>query len=271
MRGKVFCIEYDNWDTSVQKIFDAAKLAEIIPQNRPVLLKPNLVEALLPPVTTPVQLVEAIVDYLHGARPELKIIIGEGTGAMEYDTWHAFEKLGYVALAARKKVELVDLNESPLVEKSRSDCKRWPQMYLPELVYDSYLVSVPMLKAHTLAGVTLTMKNMMGAAPPSHYRQGGHWKKSAFHDRMQDSVFDLNRYRTPDFTLIDATKGMSQAHLWGPVCDPPPNKLIAGYDPVAVDAYGAALLDRNWRDIEHIRMAHEELGIAEPLEAVMVK
>lgn len=269
--GQVFCISYESWNESVLKILDAAKLSENIPENKTVLIKPNLVEPLQPPITTPVQMVAAIVDYLQDKRPELEIVVGEGTGAMQHDTQYVFEELGYARMASKKGIELIDLNELPLVRKSRADCRRWPEMHLPELVYDTYLISVPVLKVHTLAGVTLTMKNMMGLAPPEHYQQGGHWKKSAFHTQIQDAIIDLNRYRTPDFTLIDATMGMCQAHLWGPTCDPPPNKLVAGYDPVAVDSFGTGLLDKKWRDIGHIQMAHKELGVAEPIKVVPVE
>ena len=264
--GQVFCATYKNWEEIVPKILGAAKLTDAIPENITVLIKPNLVEPLEPPITTPVQLVAAIIDYLKKNRPDLKILVGEGTGAMQHDTHYVFGQLGYAGMAAEKGIKLVDLNEQPLIKKSREDCRRWPEMHLPELVFDTYIISVPMLKVHTLAGVTLTMKNMMGFAPPSYYQQGGHWKKSAFHSQIQEAVYDLNRYRTPDFTLIDATKGMSQAHLWGPTCDPPPNQLVAGYDPVAVDSFGTDLLCKKWQDIGHIRMAHEEMGIAEPLQ-----
>ena len=141
-------------------------------------------------------------------------------------------------------------------------------MYLPELLDEVFLLSVPVLKAHSLAGVTLTMKNMMGCAPPTHYQKGGCWGKSAFHSRIQEAVFDLNRYRTPDFTLLDATIGMSKAHLWGPHCQPAVGLIAASADPVAIDSFGCSLLKRSWRDIGHIAMADGVLGCAEPLQIV---
>ncbi len=79
-------------------------------------------------------------------------------------------------------------------------------MYLPQIAMDSFLISVPVLKAHTLAGVTLGLKNMMGLLPPTKYCAGG-WGKSSFHEDVHGSVADLNRYRAPDFTLLDATCG----------------------------------------------------------------
>ena len=159
----------------------------------------------------------------------------------------------------------MDLNDAPLVHMQKKNCKRLPEMYLPKIVFESFLISVPVLKAHSLAGATLTMKNMIGLAPPAHYQQGGHWKKASFHQKIQEAVFDLNRYRTPDFTLLDATIGMQEAHLWGPTCNPPPNRLAAAYDPVAIDSYGCRLLGINWNSIGHIAMAHAKLGTAEPI------
>lgn len=265
--GKVYFSFFNNSYECLSGLLDKAELTRKISDHPVVLIKPNLVESFLPPITTPVGLIESLVRYLQ-KNVSARIIIGEGTGALNYDTWKPFQELGYSDLASRLGVELLDLNETELVCRENKNCRRWPKMYLPKIVYESFLISVPVLKAHSLAGVTLTMKNMMGCVPPSHYRQGNSWKKSAFHDRVQEAVADLNRYRTPDFSILDATVGMPEAHLWGPSCDPPVNILAASGDPVALDAYGAGLLGLNWRDIGHILQVHGELGQADPLETI---
>lgn len=263
--GTVFSCDFVDWRTSVPMLLEAAGLAAKLRRRRRVLIKPNLVENLRPPITTPVGLVAALVSYIRAVAPRLEIIIAEGCGSLEYDTHLCFQELGYNDLAEEKKVALIDLNETQLVRRTNKQCRRWPEIHLPALVFRCFLISVPVLKAHSLAGVTLTMKNMMGLAPPAFYQQGGHWKKASFHAGIQEAILDLNRYRRPDFTLLDATVGMARAHLWGPTCNPPQNKLVAGFDPVAVDAYGAKLLQKDWRTIGHIKTAHGELGIAEPL------
>ncbi len=268
--GTVYFTEFQSWKQSLGPLLDASGLVEGIEGNAGIILiKPNLVEALAPPITTPVGLIESLVIYLK-EKTDSRIIIGEGSGAMNYETWHSFQEMGYTDLARSLDIELVDLNEEELVHIRKNECRRWPEMHLPRLAMESFLISVPVLKAHSLAGVTLTLKNMMGLAPPSHYRQGSSWKKSAFHKGIQDAVADLNRYRTPDFTLLDATVGMSQAHLWGPTCEPPVNRLAAGRDPVAIDSYGTGLLKRDWKNIGHIRSLNGELGKAEPLNVVQV-
>jgi uncharacterized protein (DUF362 family) len=80
---------------------------------------------------------------------------------------------------------------------------------------------------------------------------------------MQASVFELNCYRKPDLAFIDASVGLAEHHLGGPTCEPPVSRLVAGFDPVAVDAAGAGLLGIPWRQVGHICMADGVLGNAE--------
>lgn len=265
--GTVWTTKCSSRLKDVYNLFDHAGLEHHITKPT-VLIKPNLVEALQPPITTPVELIEAIVLYVKEKLPGKRVVIAEGTGSTDYDTFHCFDLLGYCEMASENNVELIDLNKEDWLVRERSDCQRWPQMHLPKLLDDVFLLSVPVLKAHSLSGVTLTMKNMMGCPPPAHYQQGGHWGKSSFHTNIQDAVIDLNRYRTPDFTLLDATIGMAQAHLWGPQCDPPVGRLAVSWDPVAIDSYGCSLLGRNYKDIGHIKNGDGVLGQAQPLEII---
>lgn len=265
MKGTVYLAKFTGWH-QVGPLLARAGLDRALANVGRVLIKPNLVADQPPPMTTPVELVAAIVKFVHQAHPGLEIIIGDGCGSLKYSTEHVFARQGYTAMAAASGVTLLDLNVAlPLRHLVNPQCRRWPEMYLPEIMFDSFVISVPVLKAHSMAGVTLTMKNMMGAAPPDHYQQNGHWKKAAFHENIQEAIFDLNQYRTPDFTVLDATVGMPEAHLWGPVCQPAKDRLLAGFDPVAIDACGAGLLGLDWRQIGHISLAHGLLGQAEPL------
>ncbi len=246
-------------------MFAAADLAAQLAKVDHILLKPNLVSTQPPPVTTPVALVEALIAALQDQVPHCRITVAEGTGAIDHDTFDCFQSLGYDKMAIRLGVELLDLNTEPLVCKTNKDCPRLPEIYLPALLDEVFLLSVPVLKAHSMAGVTLTMKNMMGCVPPSHYRRGNSWGKSALHEQLDQAIVDLNRYRTPDFTVLDCTIGMAEAHLWGKWCNPPVGLLAASADPVAIDSYGSDLLGRDWRTIDHIRMADGVIGSASPL------
>ena len=264
-RGIVWDAKLDSYRASLPPLLDDAGFLSDLEGHDTVLIKPNLVEALDPPITTDVELVDTLIDYLKTNKPALQIIVAEGTGSLEYDTFHCYQRLDYMKLRRKGRVDLVDLNTESCRLLTSDACNRWPELYLPNLVLDTYVISVPVLKAHSMCRVTLTMKNMMGCAPPAHYQAGG-WGKSAFHVNLDEAIFDLNQYRTPDFSLMDAAVGMAQAHLWGPTCSPPVRKILAAYDPVAIDAHGTELLGRSWRDIGHIRMADGLLGAAEPVE-----
>lgn len=244
---------------SVPRALAAIGAEEVLARQRRIVIKPNLVNASPPPVTLPVAFTEALVDAIRSAT-DAELVVAEGTGDRERDTEAIFRCHGYEELARRKGIPLVDLNEAALVRLENPACEVFPFFMMPEILLDSYVISAAVLKAHSLADVTLSMKNMIGCAPPRYYQQGGHWKKSAFHARMHEAIFDLNRYRLPDLAIIDGSVGLAQHHLGGPACDPPVKKIVAGFDPVAVDAAGAGLLGRDWRQVGHIRLAHGVLG-----------
>ena len=248
-------------EQSVRSALANAGAFNILRQQKRILIKPNLVNASPPPITFPVAIADALVGAIR-EQCDAEIIIAEGSGERNLSTSEIYMELGYRQIAVNHNVELIDLNEASLRHLENSDCSVFKEMHLPEILFDAFVISAPVLKAHSLADVTVSMKNMIGCAPPSHYQQGGYWKKSAFHALMHESIFDLNRYRKPDLALVDATVGMPEYHLGGAHCDPPLGKLIVGTDPVAVDAAGAALLGRDWQQIGHIHMADGVLGLA---------
>jgi uncharacterized protein (DUF362 family) len=165
-----------------------------------------------------------------------------------------FDLLGYGRLCSEYGVGLVDLNEAPVTKLTNTRCRLFPEIYLPEIVFTHYIVSVPVLKVHSLAGMTGTLKNMVGLAPPAYYRRGsGGWKKSFFHTDVHQAIRELNSYRTPDLSLVDASVGLADFHLGGRRCEPPVGKILAGIDPVAVDRMGAELLGLDWESIPYLQ------------------
>jgi len=248
---KLASVPFVSYGESVKRALDAIGAAEVLAKQTAILIKPNLVEALPPPVTTPVECVEAIIAYCR-ACSKASLIVAEGCGAATYDTEVSFAKLGYDALAARTGVALLNLNTAPTVLLRKAGCRVFPEFHMPKAAMDHFVISVPVLKAHSLAKITGTLKNMMGFAPSKYYQQGGHWKKSAFHARMHDAIVELNRYRTPDLSVLDARVGLAEYHLGGAECDPHVMQIVAGWDPVEVDRTAASLLGFNWRSIPHL-------------------
>ncbi len=248
----VASVAFQSYAASVPEVLERIGAAEILSRQTRILIKPNLINTAPHPVTTPPACCEALIDYIR-ACSSADIVIAEGCGDADCDTPEVFEALGYGDLAARKGVSLVDLNTAPLRRTANAACACFPEMQLPEIGFTHYLISVPVLKAHSLAEITGTCKNMMGLLPPEHY--GGHlgsWKKARFHQRLHQSIRDLIGHRAPDLSLMDATIGLASFHLGGPTCDPPVSRLLAGFDPLALDRQAADLLGLDWQRIPHL-------------------
>ena len=255
--------EIQNYPATLTTLLDDLGAPDVLKRRRRVIIKPNLVNASPFPVTTHPDMVRALVEYIRD-HSKARIVLAEGCGDACLETGRIFADLGYADLAEELDLELVDLNQARLTRRSDPECRFFPHIYLPKTTFSGLLISVAVLKRHSLAQVTLAMKNMLGLLPPRHYQRGGSWKKSALHADMQRSIYELNRYRAPDLAIIDASVGLAEYHLGGATCSPPVNKLVAGFDPVAVDATGAALLGLDWQSIGHIRMAHGRIGWAKP-------
>ncbi len=246
-------VTFSNFEQSVPAALDAAGAGAHLAKQEKILLKPNLVTSMPHPVTTSPACCRAVIEYIR-ACSAADIIIAEGTGDPCETTYEVFDKLGYTRLSNELDVPLVDLNAEPVEQHTNPDCPRLPELFLPVIAGTHFILSLPVLKVHTLSKFTGTMKNMMGFAPPSHYAGGGGiWNKAAFHQGLQQAIIDFKRYRSPDLTLMDASIGMPDQHLGGRSCDPPVGKLIAGFDALAVDRTSAGLLGLDWQKIVHLK------------------
>lgn len=237
--------------------------AQILRSQERIVLKPNLVKAEPHPLTTPPDCVAAVIAYCR-ERSDAEIVVAEGSGGG--DTLEAYAVLEYTKLSKEWDVPLLDLDREKLMRFENASHRYLREFFLPRCLLDAFLISIPVLKAHSMSQVTLSLKNMLGIAPARHYA-GGAFRKSKLHGRnnweLHRYIVELNAFKKPDLTVLDATIGMAEAHLWGRRCDPPVNRVLAGFDPVALDAAGAALLGFNWRDVDHIALAHGILGWAE--------
>jgi uncharacterized protein (DUF362 family) len=252
-------VEFTTYKSSVKQALDAIGARAVLATQESILIKPNLVNASPFPVTTPPAMCAAIIGYVRSCS-QAQIVIAEGCGASNMDTDEVFKALGYDQLAKEKGVGLVDLNTAATRQVENESCRYYPKMLLPEIVFTHFLISVPVLKAHSYTEITGSLKNMMGILPPKYYgRSFGGWKKEKFHRNLHESIVELNGYRTADLSIMDATAGLADFHLGGRQCSPAVNKIVAGYDALQVDRAAASLLGYDWRTISHLAVA----GIAQ--------
>lgn len=221
--------------------------------SKPVIIKPNLVEPSPPPVTTDVRVVEGIIAALkEKGIKDITIAEGSGTG----DTLDNYRKLGYTKLGA----ELIDLDKEKTVTLTVDNYRVWKEIIVPEILLDKFIISVPVLKEHSLCGVTASLKNMVGILPEAHY--SGYWtyKKSQIHKYdTHGCIADIISVVKPDRAIVDATVGMKGHHLSGTPVRPPIALVYGSSDPLEADRFGCELLGRNWQDIMYLKIIQDSL------------
>ena len=137
--------------------------------------------------------------------------------------------------------------------------KEW-ELYRDALEADK-VVNIPIAKHHTLAGITLGLKNMMGV-------MGGN--RGQVHFRLPECLVDINRRVPPRLTVIDAGRvllrngpsggNLADVKVFG--------KAFASADVVAADVVAAErIFGLKPGDVSHIQKALESgLGISSPAQ-----
>ncbi len=216
-----------------------------------ILVKPNYVSNHMPStgVTTDPLTVKAVVEYLLGSGIK-NIAVGEG-GMSCYSTLKTFKKVGLTDTLSEVKIPLIDLNKDERVSVKITSAKALKQIDVARtFVVSDAIISLAKLKIHSMATVTLGMKNMMGGILP----------KSIMHSDIHSKIVDLNRRFTPRISIIDGVVGCQTAELAAdPVCS---NAVICGDNAVATDAVGAYLMGFEPEEVQHLKLA-KEAGLGE--------
>lgn len=210
-------------------------------KGRKVVIKPNLITDRPYPVTTPPETVEALIEYF---RKSNELVVAEGSGFG--DTNKIFEDFGFRSLAERLGARLVDLNRDEFEIVEMRDAYALKKFEFPKTLKDSYLISAAVLKRHSMAGVTLSLKNALGATVGSD--------KGRFHPRLDECIVDLNLYLRPKLAVIDGRLGLN-SELGGRVKEY--GVMIFSEDPVAADAIGAKILGLDPLRVRHLKLAQD--------------
>jgi uncharacterized protein (DUF362 family) len=124
----------------------------------------------------------------------------------------------------------------------------WP-LYTPIVEADK-IINLPIVKHHNLSRATMGMKNWYGIL-------GG--RRNQLHQNIDVSIADLATFIQPTLTILDAYRVLvSNGPQGGNLNDVKLHKtVIAGIDPVAIDAYGASFLGLQADQIPYIKIGHE--------------
>ena len=232
-----------------QKVFEAAGgIQRFISKQDVVVVKPNISWARAPHLgsTTHPEVLEAVVELCQEAGAK-KVRIADHT---IHDARRCFAITGAGMVAKRTGADLV-YPRSSLMRKMKIQGHRldvWP-VFVP-LVEADKVINLPVAKVHVLSGLTLGMKNWIGAV-------GG--RRNALHQDIHMTIVDLAQFFKPTLTLVDAIRIMTHN---GPSGGSPSdvsisNRLILSNDPVAADAKAADLFNFRPQDIGFIRLGNK--------------
>jgi uncharacterized protein (DUF362 family) len=211
-------------------------MEKFVKKGQRVVIKPNVVadHGLMGGVrkggvVTDLGLVRALIEILLPVAGS--VTVAEGASINRDETGKLFALYGYDRLTEidPQKVSLVDLNADRLVRKTVPYGKRMLSREIPvTLEQADAVISLPVMKTHFAALVSLSVKNLQGAIPPlekymSHYF--GLWQ----------NLINIHHLVKPKLVIVD---GLIAQEGFGPVTgtEKTMNLLIGGTNPVAVDA-----------------------------------
>jgi uncharacterized protein (DUF362 family) len=258
---KVACYEGD----LLAILHESLKEFSLPIKDKTVLLKANLVghDAVGCMNTHPAVIAATRESFLKlGAA---RVIIGDGP-ALDRDTQAILESVrlaeftGPLSYGPGRDFCDLNIDDVELVElETRASLLK--QLYLPKTVLGvDFFVSMPKLKTHHWAGVTLSMKNLFGIVPGSCYG----WPKNILHWAGIDrSILDINAAARPDFVIVDGILGMEGN---GPIQGnpKPAGVLILGDDPVAADSTACRVMGLRPEKVDYLSRASTMLGHMEP-------
>jgi len=252
IRSEVVIVRSDDPIEATLKALETIRASEAFKLNERILIKPNYIDSSHPSlgVTTDARVIEGVTRYFK-EKGFNRIVIGEGSGFA--DTLEAFKIAGVDKVAERYGVDIVDLNRDEYIEVEIPDGKALKRIRIAKTALESAIVSVPKLKVHRLAVVTLSLKNLMGVISP----------KGVMHGRLNTKIVDLAMFLKPRLAVVDGIIGgevHETAHQPVKV-----GIVIAGLDPVAVDSVASMVMGVDPMDVPHLREAEARgLGVCNP-------
>jgi uncharacterized protein (DUF362 family) len=259
---KTFISKVSRYGTGIaSEIISGLREVGVAPEDirgKKILLKPNVVEthAGADHINThPLVIRGAAEAFLRlGAA---RILVAEGPGHCR-DSLRLLEESGLGEILIEDGIPFVDLNYDDVFTVANAGRRsRLRTLTFPTTLREAdWIVSVPKLKTHHWAGVTLSMKNLFGVMPGMFYG----WPKNVLHwAGIEKSILDINATVRPDFAIVDGIVGMEGD---GPIMGTPRHAgvLVMGRNFPAVDATCTRIMGLNPQKVRYLSAASHWLG-----------
>ncbi len=272
--GTVSIVKYEDNRDSVNQAINLADAFSGLKENDTVFLKPNIVGwsrlVPMPPwgMITTSRVMEDVVKALkdHGAG---RIIIAEGTITHDPNDRetpaHAFETLGYNAMAKKYGVEIYNCFEREFSEVDLGDGVILN--FSTDMLESDFVTSVPVLKTHAQTIVSIAQKNLKGCLDME--------SRKKCHAPSMDKDLDYHVAKLADIlpnscAIVDGIYTLER----GPAYTGKARRMdviLASSDILAADIAGAAVLGFEASEIPHIKKACDAKGIEPAISSIEVK
>jgi uncharacterized protein (DUF362 family) len=264
-RGRVVVARGPEPGANVRRALkESGAIEKLVAPGDTVAIKPNMAWDRPPELganANPDTVAGVVELCLAAAGPRGRVLVFDRTMARNPEVPYKSSGIAEAVRAAGGTVHYV--SESGFHEVAIPEAfalERW-SFYEKVLFQDSVdvLINIPAAKTHSTSGLTLGMKNVFGMV-------GG--ERGELHQEIHRKIADLNRVVKVDLTILDATRVMFRNGPNSPrlsdVRHTPEGaqRIVVGTDPVAVDAYGATLFDREPGDVGFVRFG-AEAGLGE--------
>lgn len=213
-----------------------------------VVIKPNIGWDRTPEMAacTNPDVVRALVELTLDAGAKEAVVIDNSTNQAR----RCYVRSGIMEAAkqAGGKVLYPDENRVRKAALKGEWLKEWD--VLLDVVEADKVINVPIAKHHSLSRLTMGMKNWLGAAAGA---------RNQLHQKLDYAMVDLAAFFRPALTVLDCYRILVRnGPQGGRLSDTKLTKtVLAGADPVTVDAYGATFFDIQPAELLYLRLAQE--------------
>lgn len=259
-------------ESAVNEMFNnLEKIGPILKSSKEVYIKVNGIDFQKHSYTSP-EVLKAVIEYLNKIGADV-YVMENSTQANMTRIVFAINGFKDVCEETGAKILFLDEEDTKTFEfKGKPSVEEDPKGYilknfrLPKTITkimenrDSVTyINLPKFKTHSMAGVTLGIKNQWGF--PQHADRG-----KDHNYNLHSKLVDVYEYIKPDITIIDALEGTIHGHypptVWEDKLVIPFNILIGGRDTLAVDVVGARIFGLTLDDIPHLKIAFKR-GLGE--------
>ena len=221
--------------------------------NRRIVVKPNMVEKDIPLCATHKDTIEGILEFYKSINKLENVVIGESIAFGP--ATDCFECYGYIPVAEKYKVKLLDFDEHPFQIHHVMD----EADFLPKAIRvstfltdrNNFVMSTARMKTHNTVGATLSLKNVVFGSPIkdpgyfSHASTTATSGKRILHGNgyraVNYNIYSMAYHVRPDLAFIDGVEGMEGN---GPTQGTPVDHRVsfASLDWMAVERVGLELM-----------------------------